>query len=1392
MLHKLSHAGAVFMLLAAAFFLAAAPAARSQSADPAGWTLERTLAARDDLPDQVQSRLADAPVTFSLAPADSSGQTRLALSGAGVDLLREVLFTRLADAIGFPAAETDLTIAAPLLPGQSAVLVLPVNFSTGYNWDWSRTTCAVLEIAGTAQLTDAPGSAAHLRLNVTAGEEGCPALALTYRRAWEEPAEPVLRIALALDAFPAELDLTDPAETPAAGSPLPEEEPVVEATPQDIPAAFDWRAYGVITPIRNQGNCGTCWAFASTSLMETAAVRAGLGTAATVDYSEQYLASCNNSDYSEDCDDGGWEGHPYHTDAWGRPWNAVPALINPPGAVLESAFPYTSGTTGVIAGCSAVYSHPAALLDWGFVGINYRPTITELQQAILDYGPVVANVCTGPAFQAYHGGIFGTDEKDYCAPDRINHSVVLVGWGSSGGTPYWIVRNSWGTGWGESGYMRMGYNLSNLGWRSNYVATAYAKITPAVTSLSPASAYFDTPDFTLTINGSGFGSWSTVQWDGTPLTPATITATRITVPIHTADWTDIGLMPVTVTNAYAGNHNLVSNAVNFSILGNPIPAVTGISPASAPASGPVVVVTLTGSNYLPTSVARFNGTDLPTEYVSSTTLRAWIAPALMSAAGSQPVTVFNRAPGGGDSAPVSFTVLANPVPVLAAISPESIPYESAEFRLAATGSNFVPASQILWDGSPRFTYYISPTELQAVISPDDVASQGEVEVSVSSPTPGGGISSSRSFTISAHAVPVITRFRPAYVLLNQPPASIRLEGSGFYPGTSVTVDGKPVSPVLEDAGTLRLDLPTFNSNPPVTNGTVYAMLEQPDGKIVISGDFTSVNGVYRPAIARLHPDGGLDLGFVPIPLPHYDGSPTPYKITALALQSDGKIIIGGDFRYQDDSNHQFYQTLARLNPDGSHDKAFIPPVGMSGVAGATVWSILIRPDTTVLVAGYISEHLWGLLWDGSVDASFQRMVKNCCVYSVDLQPDGKILVGGTFTEIKPEPPTYRYRIARLNYNGTLDTSFNAGSGPNDMVRSVQLLGSGDVLIGGDFTNVNGTSRTGIALLTGSGALVPDRFYAGVSTSESVHTLALQPDGSVYAGGKFSVIGGGTAANLAHLDANGSLNPAFNPGSSANDTVEAVLKDSHARVLAGGAFTIFNGAGRDHLAFLEADGSFHTPYVAGFVPVMVTNPEMGGGTASASLPVLASVDLHTIALPMVAAARSARWVEVFADDFEGRFPEENNWQLFGGAYNETTWDVRDCNPYAGRGSAWAAGSSTACGDPVPANLDAWMVAGPFDMEDCSTMEISWKNLVNLRPGEDTINLMVSPDGVNFSPLAVDSLNGPLNRWYTASANTFLYCGAPQFWVGFRFTTSSNTDTLPTGWMVDDVRIRKYVP
>ena len=110
---------------------------------------------------------------------------------------------------------------------------------------------------------------------------------------------------------------------------------------------------------------------------------------------------------------------------------------------------YTSGTTGVIAGCSAVYSHPAALLDWGFVGINYRPTITELQQAVLDYGPVVANVCTGPAFQAYHGGIFGTDEKDYCAPDRINHSVVLVGWGSSGG--------SWGSSGGSVGLAASAY-----------------------------------------------------------------------------------------------------------------------------------------------------------------------------------------------------------------------------------------------------------------------------------------------------------------------------------------------------------------------------------------------------------------------------------------------------------------------------------------------------------------------------------------------------------------------------------------------------------------------------------------------------------------------------------------------------------------------------------------------------------------------------------------------------------------------------------------------------------------------------------------------------------------------------------------------------------------------
>ncbi|MGO9314575.1 MAG: C1 family peptidase [Syntrophobacteraceae bacterium] len=224
-----------------------------------------------------------------------------------------------------------------------------------------------------------------------------------------------------------------------------------------LPAAFDWLSNGV-TPIKNQGGCGSCWAFSTVGALESKILIQGGGI---VDLSEQYLVSCNLSGWS--CG-GGWFAHDYHMDWPGQDNNG-------PGAVLTAEDHYT----GTDAACKTTYDHPYSLTGWNYIDSDTPvPSTDAIKQAIYTYGPVSVAVCVGPYFEAYSGGIFNTDESSA----GINHAVVLVGWNDNGGTDgYWILRNSWGTSWGESGYMRIGYGVSLVGYSANYIE--YASGIPA-------------------------------------------------------------------------------------------------------------------------------------------------------------------------------------------------------------------------------------------------------------------------------------------------------------------------------------------------------------------------------------------------------------------------------------------------------------------------------------------------------------------------------------------------------------------------------------------------------------------------------------------------------------------------------------------------------------------------------------------------------------------------------------------------------------------------------------------------------------------------------------------------------------------------------------------------
>ncbi|MDY7109636.1 MAG: C1 family peptidase [Planctomycetota bacterium] len=221
--------------------------------------------------------------------------------------------------------------------------------------------------------------------------------------------------------------------------------------PRGLPSAFDWRELDGCTPVRNQGGCGSCWAFAAVGAFECSIrVRDGV----TVDLSEQWLVSCTEAGSCS----GGW-----HSEAFR--YFLFDGLTDPcgdDGAVLEQYFPYVAWDKP----CGCPYPHEYFLDGWSFIGVDGGVAPTDaIKQAIIEHGPVAVGVHVNSAFSAYSGGIFNA-----CAEGAINHAVVLVGWDDDQGEDgVWFLRNSWGAGWGEGGYMRLGYGCSRVGYAAAYV-----------------------------------------------------------------------------------------------------------------------------------------------------------------------------------------------------------------------------------------------------------------------------------------------------------------------------------------------------------------------------------------------------------------------------------------------------------------------------------------------------------------------------------------------------------------------------------------------------------------------------------------------------------------------------------------------------------------------------------------------------------------------------------------------------------------------------------------------------------------------------------------------------------------------------------------------------------
>lgn len=247
----------------------------------------------------------------------------------------------------------------------------------------------------------------------------------------------------------------DPAFTPT-------EEPTTPPTtsqPTRSPVEglnINYVTMGMTTAVKNQGGCGSCWAFAASEVLESAMLIAGTANAG-VNLSEQELVSCSDAGSCS----GGW---PWES------WTWIQSSTN--GLAADSTFEYTAtdsdctidpSTDGVI---DAMPSEIWAATTWCYSGACDNQDEEELAENLINYGTINVNLHAGTAWGSYNGGIMTAEDcggADATSVSFLDHAVQLVGVNSEGETAYWIVRNSWGTGWGEDGYIYIEYGTNACG-----------------------------------------------------------------------------------------------------------------------------------------------------------------------------------------------------------------------------------------------------------------------------------------------------------------------------------------------------------------------------------------------------------------------------------------------------------------------------------------------------------------------------------------------------------------------------------------------------------------------------------------------------------------------------------------------------------------------------------------------------------------------------------------------------------------------------------------------------------------------------------------------------------------------------------------------------------------
>ncbi|MEP7094109.1 MAG: delta-60 repeat domain-containing protein, partial [Flavobacterium sp.] len=371
---------------------------------------------------------------------------------------------------------------------------------------------------------------------------------------------------------------------------------------------------------------------------------------------------------------------------------------------------------------------------------------------------------------------------------------------------------------------------------------------------------------------------------------------------------------------------------------------------------------------------------------------------------------------------------------------------------------------------------------------------------------------------------------------------------------------------------------SFNTYDDGINGdgfdnTVRSLAKQTDGGLIVGGDFLNFNGKPLQYLTRLKPDGTVDIDF-------NTGTGFNGKVYSSFIQSDGKIIIGGNFTSY---NGVSIGRLIRLNSDGSHDTTFnTAQAASSGIIN----QIVEQSDGKIIIVGSFTKYdgvtvnrVARILANGNLDPGFLTgLGAPANINSIQIQTDGKIILAGNFIKFNGIDVN---KIIRLNQDGSIDATFNIGTGFNQDINTMVLQSDGRIIIGGEFTDYNGIAANRIIRLNPDGT-IDSGFLSGTGLSNgSVYVIKTDALGNIMLGGSFTDLYNGSEVNrLLFLDGSGNIKTNFDIGSGpASASVLVLNYASDGSWLIGGSFSVFDSQNQGRLAKIDGNGIHDTGYLS---------------------------------------------------------------------------------------------------------------------------------------------------------------------------------------------------------------------